>query len=1024
MMTSLSFRTCVLVGLALLLVANCGQSAESRPKKVPRPVAAPRPKLTPPEEAARGMTVPPGFHVSLFASEPLIHQPIGLATDPRGRLWVAENNTYSDARINFDLSQHDRILILEDTDHDGRADRQTVFWDRAQKLTSVEIGFGGVWALCPPRLLFIPDRNGDDVPDGPPQVVLDGFDDGVVRHNIANGLRWGPDGWLYGRHGIQATSYVGVPGTLPSQRTPLNCCIWRYHPTRKIFEVVCRGTTNPWGMDWNAQGELFFINTVIGHLWHAVPGAHFQRMYGEDDNPHVYELLGQTADHFHWDTAEHWSDIRRIGVSRTTDQAGGGHAHAGLLIYQGDNWPDRYRGTMFTINLHGRRLNNDTLERRGSGYVGRHSADFLKSADPWFRGLELISGSDGGVYIADWSDIGECHGADGVDRNSGRVFKVVYGQPPKPRFPDVARLSDAELVDLQRDKNDWYARQSRQALQQRSAAGRPMANVQERLRTLFADDPDPVHKLRALWCLYVTGGAPEPWLLRQLAHEDESIRAWAVRLLGDGKTPSAAAIRAFAGLAPRERSGLVLLYLASALQELPTADRWSLAERLASRADFAADRVLPLMVWYGIEPAVPEDPVRAVRLAESSSMFPLIRCVARRLTENLKLVPQPVERLVTLAAETGHKERSRAILTGMAEALRGWRKAPMPGTWKSAQQKGFESSSDPAIRRLARELSVVFGDGRALIDLMRIAATKSSDPPARHDAVRVLVEARGAGTVPFLCGLLGDRDVGADAARGLAAFDDPSLPGLLLERYSSLKPPARAAVIVTLSSRPAWARMLLAAVQSRKIGREQVPAFQVRQMSAFPGEDLRRRVAALWPELKSISATKRKRIDHLKSALTAQVLLAADRPNGRRRFAQTCAACHTLFGQGGKIGPDLTGSQRSNLDYLLENIVDPSALVAPAYRMSTVVLSDGRVLNGILSDQGGPTIAVQTPTERLVLNRTDVEEIRKSELSLMPEGQLDVLPEKEVRDLIAYLMSPVQVPLPVGAPNGEARASK
>ncbi len=747
-------------------------------------------------------------------------------------------------------------------------------------------------------------------------------------------------------------------------------------------------------------------------------------MYGEDDNPHVYELLGQTADHFHWDTAERWSDIRKIGVSRTTDQAGGGHAHAGLLIYQGGNWPDRYRGTMFTINLHGRRLNNDTLERRGSGYVGRHAADFLKSADPWFRGLELISGSDGGVYIADWSDIGECHGADGVDRNSGRVFKVVYGQPPRPKIADVASLSDAQLVELQRDKNDWYARQSRQILQQRSAAGRPMAEVHANLRKLFADDPDPVHKLRALWCLYVTGGAPEPWLLSQLAHKDESIRAWAVRLLGDGKTPSAGAVHAFSTLAPHERSGLVLLYLASALQELPPADRWSLAEGLAARADFAGDRVLPLMIWYGIEPAVPEDPLRAVRLVESSPMLPLVRCIARRLTENLKLVPQPVEQLVTLAGQVGHTERTRAILAGMAESLRGWRKAPMPRTWKSAQKTGFEPSPDPEVRRLARELSVVFGDGRALKELMKIAKEKGANPPARHDAVRVLVEARGKETVPFLLSLLDDRDVGADAARGLAAFDDPKLPKILLDRYSSLKPPAQAAVVVTLSSRPAWARLLLAAVHSGKIRRELVPAFQVRQMSTFPGDDIRRQVAVLWPELKSISATKRRRIDQLKSVLTAEALSAADRPNGRHRFTQTCASCHTLFGQGGRIGPDLTGSQRSNLDYLLENIVDPSALVAPAYRMSTVVLSDGRVLNGILSDQGGPTVAMQTPTERLVLNRSDIEEIRKSELSLMPEGQLDVLPEKEVRDLIAYLMSPVQIPLPVGMPNGDARASK
>ncbi|HXZ14629.1 MAG TPA: PVC-type heme-binding CxxCH protein, partial [Roseiarcus sp.] len=734
-----------------------------------------------------------------------------MATDARGRLWVAENNTYSDARTNFDLTKHDRIVILEDTDGDGRADRHTVFWDKAQKLTSVEIGFGGVWALAPPRLLFIPDRNGDDIPDGEPQVVLDGFDDGVVRHNIANGLRWGPDGWLYGRHGILATSHVGPPGCLPSQRTPLNCCIWRYHPTRKIFEVVCRGTTNPWGMDWNAEGELFFINTVIGHLWHAVPGAHFQRMYGEDDNPHVYQLLGQTADHFHWDTAEHWSDIRRIGVSPTTDQAGGGHAHAGLLIYQGDNWPDRYRGSLFTINFHGRRLNNDTLARQGSGYVGRHAADFLKSADPWFRGLELLAAADGGVYIADWSDVGECHGADGVHLDSGRIFKVVYGQPPRPAFANVARLSDSELVSLQRHKNDWLVRQSRHILHERAAAGRPMEAVHAQLQKLFATDADPIHQLRALWCLYVAGGASEEWLRQQLSHTDEHVRTWAVRLLGDGKPPSAAAAADFAVLAARDSSGLVLLYLASALQELPLADRWKLASALASRSEFASDRMLPLMIWYGIEPAVPENPDRALRIVESSPMLPLVRCIARRLTEDMRQAPQPVDRLVALAGRTGHTPQSLAIAGGMAEALRGWRKAPMPSSWKKAQQT-LESSPDPELRRLTRELAVVFGDGRALNDLLRIAATRGADPAARREAVRVLADARATGLESLLRRMLDERDLGPDAARSLALFDDQELPGFLLQSFPKLKEPTRDAVIVTLCARPASARLLLTAV--------------------------------------------------------------------------------------------------------------------------------------------------------------------------------------------------------------------
>ena len=334
----------------ILLLVTAGSLLHAAEPAPPKNTQAETIALTPPQQAAASFAAPEGFSVSLFASEPDVRQPIAFTTDGRGRLWVAENNTYAERELNFDLSQRDRIIILEDTDHDGRADRRKVFWDQGTRLTSVEIGFGGVWALCPPRLLFLPDRNGDDVPDGEPQVILEGWDTDAVRHNIANGLKWGPDGWLYGRHGIQATSRVGPPGTPSDQRTALNCCVWRYHPIRKDFEVVCQGGTNSWGMDWNEHGELFYINTVIGHLWHGLPGAHYERMYGEDFNPHLYTLMSQTADHFHWDTHEKWDVIRKVS-SPTTDEAGGGHAHSGLLIYQGENWPERYRDTVLAVNL-------------------------------------------------------------------------------------------------------------------------------------------------------------------------------------------------------------------------------------------------------------------------------------------------------------------------------------------------------------------------------------------------------------------------------------------------------------------------------------------------------------------------------------------------------------------------------------------------------------------------------------------------------------------------------------------------
>jgi putative membrane-bound dehydrogenase-like protein len=285
------------------------------------------PKLTP-EDAVASAKLPEGFRMQVAASEPDVQQPIALAWDPRGRLWIAENYTYAESSKKFDLNLSDRIVILEDTDNDGRFDRRTVFCENLKELTSIEVGHGGIWALASPYLYWIPDENRDDVPDKAPVQVLEGFNPNI-RHNFANGLRLGPDGWLYGRHGIlgpsdvagveQSTSRaaLSVPRTQPPAgyivngsgqrvalpgagsiamgaaipeppKTRLHCGVWRYHPLTQQLEMVSEGTTNPWGMDWDAHGNLFFINTVIGHLWHAIPGAHLQRMYGEDSDPEVY----------------------------------------------------------------------------------------------------------------------------------------------------------------------------------------------------------------------------------------------------------------------------------------------------------------------------------------------------------------------------------------------------------------------------------------------------------------------------------------------------------------------------------------------------------------------------------------------------------------------------------------------------------------------------------------------------------------------------------------------------------------
>ena len=958
-----------------------------------------------PKEALAAVDVPAGFRVSLFAAEPQVRQPIAMAFDTRGRLWVAECDTYTKSNV-FDTEQRDRVVIFEDTNDDGEADRRTVFWDQGQRLTSVEIGFGGVWVLCPPQLLFIPDGDRDDRPDAEPIVVLDGWS--PAGHTFVNGLRWGPDGWLYGRHGIQGVSHVGAPGTPDERRTPVNCGIWRYHPRQKTFEVVCHGTTNPWGMDWDDRGELFFINTVIGHLWQAIPGAHYRRMYGDDLRPQLYELIEQVADHVHWDQGqEDWTATRKE-LSSATSRTGGGHAHTGLMIYLGENWPGEYRGELFTLNLHGRRINHDHLERSGATYVGRHRPDLMSFRDPWFRGIDLAYGRDGGVYVLDWSDIGECHEADGIHRTSGRIYKTWRPTTQPPSTPvataDVRELATEVLVGMQLHRNEWLVRQSRQVLAERAAAGDDLTAAHRTLWRMFGEQTDTGRRLRALWCLYVTDGIDRPRLFKLLADEDEHLRAWGVRLLVDHGDADAPAVEAFQQLASRETSGLVLTYLASALERLPDESRFTLAEALSRHAEFADDRVLPLLAWYGVEPAVLSHPNESLRLIGVSRMPRVTRYVARRLTGQIDERPEIAGRLVELAQDPDGTPLRTEILRGMAEALRGRSRAPAPRHWAELA-KELARSEDKQMSGLVRELSIVFGEGISVAQVIDFVLDGEQPVESRRAALRSLVASRAEGLEPALKRLIDDRQLTDEAVRGLAALDLSRSASYLVNRYGRLDGPGKKAIVAVLASRADTAAMLLDAVDRHLVPAAEVDAFLLRQMQLLDDGQLTARIAKIWPDRRLLSGDKLARIKGYRAQLTQPVLASADRGNGRKVYQQTCGQCHKLFGEGGTIGPELTGAQRQSLDYWLENMVDPSAAVPEQYRMSIVVLDDGRVLSGLVRNENERMIALQTPTERRLIERSSIETIEPSPLSIMPEGQLEKLSDVDLRDLVGYLMS-------------------
>lgn len=1004
-----------IAGLVLLMELIC-------PPGVSRGAQSPADRPLPLAEAAQRVELPPGFRATLFAGEPDIRQPIAMAFDDRGRLWVAECYTYADVKTNYDLNLRDRIVIFEDSKGTGHFDKRKVFWDQGQRLTSIAVGFGGVFATCAPNLIFIPDRNGDDVPDGPPEVLLDGWNDDVIRHNIVNGLKWGPDGWLYGRHGILATSAVGKPGTPEAQRTKLNCGIWRYHPTRKIFEVVCNGTTNPWGSDWDQYGNLWFINTVIGHLWQGIPGAYFERMFGEHLAPHRYGLIQQAADHYHWDTGKSWTESRNAGAG--ADALGGGHAHSGLMIYLGGNWPAECRGKMFTLNFHGRRINEDRLEQNGSGLVGRHEPDFVKFGDPWFRGVDLDYGPDGGVYVLDWSDTGECHGNNGVDRESGRIYKLTYSgkQPqdgPVPFGPapaalltnSLAALSNEQLLTLQSHPNEWYARHARRILQERAESGQDLASFKPAVLHAYEQQTDTALKLRLLWVLHAIGADTQSWLTAQLQNPDFHVRSWAIRLLAESGGDWEQLVPLFTKSAVEDPSPTVRLELASALQRIPTELREPLAAALVHHGEDIKDHNLPLMLWYGIEPIASEYPTKAIRLAQQSRLPVIREYVARRLGEDLAKPHNSVDALLLAAARLAPGAQAD-VLRGLLAALQGWHDAAKPGAW-DAVWASLAKSSDPQLLELGRHLGVVFHDPNVLEELRQTALQTQADPQQRCSALQELIQARAPGLERALAQLLDDPVTAGLAARGLLENDPSSEAAtLVLRAWPKIRFEDQAAVVGALTARVSSAAALLEAVAQGRVPRGGLTAYHARQIANLNDAALTRRLTEVWGKVRTSDSEKKQLIAHYRALLTPERLKAADPSRGRQVFSQTCAVCHRLYGQGAAIGPDLTGGGRSSLDYLLENIVDPNAIVPEDYHVSEVELKDDRSLTGLVVAKNEHTITLQTPTEKITVERGDITSMRKTSLSLMPEGLLQSLKEDQICNLIAYLMTPKQVPLP------------
>ncbi len=601
--------------VCLALPAHSDDGHNHLPKKQHNDSDAP---FLSPSEAVAKMSIPEGFEVSVFASEPDIAEPIAFCFDDRGRMWVAENFNYQTRRQHTD-DQVSRIQILEDTDGDGVFDTKKTFTDKLTFTSGLACGFGGVFVGSPPNLTFIPDADGDDVPDGPPEVLLDGW--GIRdRHETLNSFIWGPDGWLYGCHGVFTHSNVGKPGDDDAERQFIDAGIWRYHPTRKTFEIFARGLSNPWGFDFNDHGQGFATCCVIPHLFHVVQGGTYDKQGGQHVSPYVYDDIKTIRDHTHLS------------------------AHGGARFYLADAFPQMYRDRLFMCNIHEHAVLTDVMEPSGSSFIGKHGDDFMPTNDLAWVGFSVETGPEGGVYLLDWHDQDICGNAIKFP-NSGRVYRIMPKDAQVEPRPNLGAMSDGELAELQMHPNEWYVRQARTLLQYRAASGKlDRAIVQSKLNKMLEAAPNVPKKLRALWALQVSGGLSKDRLTEMLNHESEHVRAWSVQFLCDLSETNAfqpqqdtgwkleeEVLRKFAVMAQTDPSPIVRLYLASAIQRLPFSERWSILAGLVSHAEDVSDNNLPRMYWFALEPMVPRHPRQSLEVAVAGKIPALQEFVARRL---------------------------------------------------------------------------------------------------------------------------------------------------------------------------------------------------------------------------------------------------------------------------------------------------------------------------------------------------------------------------------------------------------
>jgi len=954
-----------------------------------------------PEEAVRSMTLADGFEVKIFASEPNIVQPVSVTFDSRGRAWVVQYLQYptpSGVKV-VSVDQYsrafydrlpapppkgskgaDRITICEDTDGDGRADKFKEFVTGLNMATGLALGHGGVFVAQAPYLLFYPDRDGDDIPEGDPVVLLSGF--GMAdTHSLVNSLIWGPDGWLYGAQGS------GVVSTI--RDIEFQQGIWRYHPLTKEFELFAEGGGNTWGVDFDRHGNLLASSNFGYGMFHQVQGAYYVKWaakHGELHNPYAFG---------------YFSHVPRENYKGT-------HVICGGIIYQGGSFPEYLHHQFIGGNLLDNEVHWYNVEPDGSTFKARFGGVLLAAHDPWFRPVDCLTGPDGSVFIVDWYDKQASHVGprdDAWDRSNGRIYKIeAKGTKPVAAF-DLSRESSKSVVKLLTHRNEWFASEARRIL-----AERRDPDVLPILERNIFESKDERLALESLWALYGSGGWNQALAGKLLKHPQADIRAWAIRFIGDERTVSPASAKALVELARKDNSPTVRSQLACSAKRLSGTYALPIITQLLRRNEDIDDQFIPMLLWWALESKAISHRDEIVDLFRMPDLwrFPIVqKYVLERIGRRYVAegTDQGLNTAAKILALSAGKPESRMVVSGIEKALEGRRTDTGLNQLKEIVEKlwpvknptaewiriglRFEiPPSYPAAMMFIKNQEWAIGDRLSVIEVL--------SQLGRSDCLPLLLELlEQDNSEDFQMGLLG----------ALERFPEQQVGSRLVKLYARLGENPRKRAISLLISRPASSLVLVQAVKAKEIDPKDVRFEQLRALMKHNNSQLSTLVEQLWGKVMADSPQEKKKImNQVKSLLNPKAAGKGAPVRGREIFLTSCSVCHTLFNEGNSVGPDLTSADRKNTEELIYHIVDPSGYIRPEYVSYEAELKDERSMSGLLVESTATAVTIRDRNnQKTVLPRLDIKELKQSAVSLMPEGLLDTLTPQQILDLFAYL---------------------